>query len=256
MQRKSVWGQLWRILEPLAVKTVVEIAVAVMIGSVAGQRTEFQKYATEISAVSALAVIPVLVWMFRKDRRQEKAANDKKIPLWKYSMVLGISLPFALGLNNLLAITKLTEISAGYQEASEILYTPSFPVQIICLGVIVPIMEELIFRGLIFRRMREEMSMVRAVLYSSLLFGLYHENVVQAVYGTLCGALFAYLYEKYHSFKAPLLAHMAMNIFICTITEMNGFSMMAEQPIRMGLMTVGCVAAAVGMSVLICKKVN
>lgn len=256
MQQKSFWRQFWRILEPLAVKTAIEIAVAIIIGSVAGQRTELQKYATEISAVSALAVIPVLVWMFRKDRRQEKDANDKKIPLWKYVMVLGISLPFALGLNNLLAITKLTEISVGYQEVSEILYEPSFSMQIICLGIIIPIMEELIFRGLIFGRMREEMPMGRAVLYSSLLFGLYHGNVVQAVYGTLCGALFAYLYEKYNSFKAPLLAHMAMNIFICTITEMNGFSVMAEQPVRMGLITIGCVAAAVVMSVLICKKVK
>ena len=70
--------------------------------------------------------------------------------------------------NNLLLLSNLSEVSEGYKQASEMLYTPSLPVQIICLGIVIPIMEELIFRGLLFKCLREVMPMVPAVIYSAL----------------------------------------------------------------------------------------
>ena len=79
----------------------------------------------------------------------------KKAAFGKYILIVGISIPVALGVNNLLLLSNLSEVSEGYKQASEMLYTPSLPVQIICLGIVIPIMEELIFRGLLFKRLRE-----------------------------------------------------------------------------------------------------
>lgn len=289
MQRRSLGKQLWRMIGPLIIKGCITFVVQFIIMTIyltpkmpeimesmqniktwdeyMQKSTElsmefFLRYGTEIAAIAALATIPVLMWMFFRDRKLEKLRTEaqgqtvqrEKAPLWKYVMVVGISIPFALGFNNIILLSNLAEISEAYQEASQSLYTPSFPVQIVALGIIIPIMEELIFRGLIFKRIREDMSFVRAMVYSALFFGLYHGNAVQIIYGTVCGMLLAYLYEKYNSIKAPMLAHITMNIFVCIVTELNGFNWMFAQPMRMGVITVACAAAASSMFVLIREK--
>lgn len=278
---------MWRIFGPLVIKGCVAFGVELVVMSLyltpyvpelmekmtswdeyVQRSTElsiefFSKYATQVSALAALFTIPILMWMFKRDRKQERLQAqeqespvlERKVPLWKYIMVIGVSLPFALGLNNLLMLSNLAELSEAYQEASKTLYTPAFPVQILCLGIIIPIMEELIFRGLIFKRVRMEAPFVRSMIYSALFFGLYHGNTVQIIYGILSGMLFAYLYEKYNSFKAPALAHMAMNIMVCTVTEFDGFIWMFEQPMRLGIITVACAAIASSVFVLIREKV-
>lgn len=283
MQRRSFGKQMWRLFGPLIIKGCIGFGVEFValtlymlphmpellplaqdkeayFVKVTEIAYELAQHGTELAALTAIVAIPVLAWMFRRDRKREKEQGKEmvtnKVSLWKYLFVIGISIPFALGVNNILMLANLTEISEAYKEASKVLYTPSFPVQILCLGIIIPLMEELIFRGLLFKRIREDAPFLRAMIYSSLFFGLYHGNTVQVVYGIVCGALFAYLYEAYHSFKAPVLAHMVMNILVCTVTEADGFRWMFAQPMRMGVITVVCAAVASSMFVLIREKIS
>lgn len=277
MQQRSLGQRIWRLFSPMAVKMCVAFIVEVMVltlymlphmsemtATLQNQEEYFQnvlnlemelisKYGTQITAVAALATIPILTGMFLRDRRGEECRQ--KAPLWKYIMIIGISIPFALGANNILLLSNLAEVSEAFQEAAEVLYNPSLEVQIICLGVIIPIMEELIFRGLIYKRLCEESSAKRAMFYSALFFGLYHGNMIQMLYGFLSGLLFVYLYDKFNSIKAPMAAHMVMNIFVCIVTEMRGFNWIFEQPLRMGIITVACAAVASSMFVLIREKV-
>ena len=51
-------------------------------------------------------------------------------------------------------------------------------------------------------------------MFSAALFGVYHGNSVQALYGFLMGCLFAYGYEYFGSFKVPLGLHIGVNL--CT----------------------------------------
>ena len=78
--------------------------------------------------------------------KENGVTPQKKAAFEKYILIVGISIPVALGVNNLLLLSNLSEVSEGYKQASEMLYTPSLPVQIICLGIVIPIMEELIFK--------------------------------------------------------------------------------------------------------------
>ena len=205
------------------------------------------QYAVEMTAIAALATIPFLVWMTRKDLKKEKAAGilpNKKAPLSKYILVAGISIPVSIGLNNIVTLSNLAAYSEAYQEAAEALYAPSLPVQLVCLGLIIPIMEEYIFRGVIYKRMRRYATAKRAIISSAIFFGIYHGNSVQMIYGALCGLLLAYLYEKFGSLKAPIFAHMLMNIVACLLTDADGFTWMFSKPIRMALITIGCAALA------------
>lgn len=277
MQQKSLGWQLWELFGPLLIKTGITFLVEMLIvtvyclqrmpeilRTVATQEELYEKtmelsmdvlqYSVEITAIAAAVTIPVFVFMMKRDRIKEREMGlvpNKKAPILSYFLVGGISVAFALGMNNILLLSNLAEYSKAYQEASEALYAPSFPVQILCVGIVIPIMEELVFRGLIYRRMRRLVSPARAMLSSALFFGLYHGNLVQAIYGITSGLLLAYLYEKYGSMKAPILAHMLMNIVSCVLSAANVFWWMFEKASRVGVITVACAAIASTMFVLI-----
>jgi hypothetical protein len=90
--------------------------------------------------------------------------------------------------------------------------------QYLVAAVIIPCMEELIFRGLIFRRMRTYAIFSLAALISAVLFGIYHMNLLQFIYATCLGLLLAYVYEQFRTIFAPILLHAAANAFSILIS--------------------------------------
>ena len=68
---------------------------------------QMNAYSTPINGVRALIVIPVMAFLFHKDRTKEKARGfhpNKKAPIWKYFAVIVIAAAMCLGLNNLITI--------------------------------------------------------------------------------------------------------------------------------------------------------
>ena len=270
MQRKSFGKVIWGIVNPILVhlgatllvetvfvmvyymKHLPELVVAMeseeaLMEFVIQVSNTMYNYLVELTAITSLVSLPFLIWMKKRDAKKEVAMGilqNKRAPLSKYFLIAGISIPFAVGFNNILTLSNLAEYSIAYQETAEALYTPSLLVQLLCLGVIVPITEEFIFRGLIYKRMRMNSSPMRAIVSSAIFFGVYHGNFVQMIYGTVCGLLLAYLYEKYGSIKAPILGHMLMNIVACVLTDVDAFTWMFVKPARMAIITIVCAALA------------
>lgn len=266
MQQTDIRNRTWELFGPIILKVVVSLLVEAIVVAVftmkylpdasvsmsmeqlmAYVEADVYKYIVEITAISALATIPFLILMRSNDRKKEKAMGlvpNNRAPLSKYVYVAVISIVFSLALNNIVLLSDLAEYSIAYQEAAEALYSPSLIVQILCLGIVTPIMEEYIFRGLIFKRLRNRLPVARAIISSALFFGIYHGNLVQMIYGTLSGILLAYLYEKYGSLKAPILAHMLMNTVACILTEADVFTWIFSEKIRIAVITIGCATIA------------
>lgn len=257
MQRKSMLRYFFDILSPLVLRLIIALIVElVLIGLLKKDVSDLYPYINQITALSSLLTIPFLLLMMRYDRKKEMAAGkqrSKKVSLMKYVYVVGISIAFAIAFNNVLMLSNLAEYSTAYQEAAESMYSVSLPVQIVCLGIIIPIMEELIFRGVIFQRMKMSGSVAHAIVSSSVLFGFYHGNSVQFIYATASGVLLAYLCEKYGSIKAPILAHVLMNIVSCILTEVDMFTWMFSEKIRLAVITMACAFMASVMFLFIRK---
>ncbi len=279
MQQKSLGQRIWEVLSPYLVyyaASVVTTFVATIIyygthsrelfGAITSEEAlgnyimeaanYLMRYAVEISAIAALLALPFLIAMKRKDIQKERLAGipeSRKAPFNKYGLIVGISVPMAIALNNLLILSNLAQYSEAYQEASANMYEPALLVQIVCLAIVVPITEEYIFRALIYGRMRRNMSKKKALVFSALLFGAYHGNLVQMIYGTACGLLLAYLYEKYGSIKASIFAHMLMNLVAIFMSSVNGFTWMFTKPMRMAVITVVCATLASSIFLLIQK---
>lgn len=81
----------------------------------------------------------------------------------------GIMACLGISLNNLISMTKLTEISMGYQQANTDFYGSTMGMEILCLAVFTPMLEELVFRGIIFGRLKDMLSKPFAVGISALI---------------------------------------------------------------------------------------
>ena len=83
-----------------------------------------------------------------------------------------------------------------------------------------PVVEEILFRGIVLRSMRKFAPAWASILISSVLFGVYHLNIVQAAYATFMGIAAGILYEKKRNLLFPILVHFANNL----ITMLQGFA--------------------------------
>ena len=215
---------------------------------------KMMQYVTQLEGVIALVTIPVMAIWFWYDRRKEKRMGvsvNKKASLWKYAGIILMTAGLCIGLNNLMLLSNLSALSSSYDGTMEALYSSNFIIQLICLGILTPISEELVFRGMVFKRLREQGGFLQAALYSSAVFGFLHMNLVQMLYGFIFGMMLSYVYEKYGSVKAPILAHIVANLISVVFTEYEVFSFITEDIMRIGIVTAGCAALASTMFVLI-----
>ena len=179
-----------------------------------------------------------------KRRKQMQTGTPKKMRWTKFLLIIPFAAATGLVLNNISLLANLAVASEAYAETSVEQYAIPLVLQFIGYGLITPLSEELIFRGLIYKRLREDFSFPRAMLLSAILFGFFHGNMIQTLYAFGMGLVLAYLYEKYHSLAAPVIAHGTVNIVAVLLTELGGFTWMFENPLRVGLISVVCAAAS------------
>ena len=83
---------------------------------------------------------------------------------------------------------------------------------VIALVIAAPILEELIFRGIMLDGLLRIYSPTKAVIVSSLLFGLIHLNPAQFVGGALVGGFMGWVYVHTRSVLATILIHASFNL--------------------------------------------
>ncbi len=92
----------------------------------------------------------------------------------------------------------------------------TFAVYFLLVGILAPVVEELIFRGFVYPGLRRMMTVPAAALASALVFAAVHVAVpvgsLLAI--TLIGVVLAYLYERSGSLIAPMITHAMYNSFV------------------------------------------
>ncbi|MFI3176828.1 MAG: CPBP family intramembrane glutamic endopeptidase [Eubacteriales bacterium] len=245
-----LWVKLYRSISPFLYYHVITLVVQVPIAvyymykalEYAGSNEElYMGYYTQsitdntmlILAVAALTNLPVMILLMKYDR--------KKIQVWeewphivnqspgKVIRLLLFAIAYCISLNNIITISGLATLFPEFEEIAENIYSSTIFVQILVVGILVPIVEELLFRGLLYRRMRYYSNVTVAIVISSAIFGVYHGNVVQAIYAGIMGAAMAYIYEKYRSILWPILFHMIANCTsVCLSSTDIGLTLMGN----------------------------
>ncbi|MCM1388560.1 MAG: CPBP family intramembrane metalloprotease [Bacillus sp. (in: Bacteria)] len=196
-----------------------------------------------------LGIVP-LVPMFRREishERDDKVGAGAGIRTGGAKIFLAIALAVtsSVAINIFFILLHLTETSEAYAQTAEHQYGVLFPFGLFLYGVVSPLAEEVVFRGIIYNRMKKYFPAAVSMVLSALFFGLYHGNAVQAFYGFCMGMLIAYTYEKFGGFFYAFLFHAAANAAVYTIT---GNSRLYEMLIRP---YVGIVFAGIAVGVVV-----
>lgn len=100
---------------------------------------------------------------------------------------------------------------SGYEAVERELLDGNIWQQVLQLCVVAPVLEELIFRKLIYTWLKRKSSVRSAMVLSAILFGLYHGNLTQGIYGFAMGLFLAWTMERFETVKAPVAVHMGAN---------------------------------------------
>lgn len=223
--------KVWRIVYPMLLHfAVVNItAVLVLVGYLviriltgAAPYDAFETIQSEMLILTGLgdAILIPIAWMFYREDEKKRLSKGFRERILVHNtfeiseivsvaiMVIGISCL----MNLLIALIPIDDVE--YQEIAEEMFNNNgIVIQLVVIGIFAPVSEELIFRGLIFRRSRDYVGFMWAAVCSGLFFGIYHGNLTQGIFAFFMGMLFAAIYEHFGTLWAPIVAHMANNIF-------------------------------------------
>lgn len=144
----------------------------------------------------------------------------------RFVPVLLLAITSSIFFNQLFAMLKINESSETYTEVAASQYSVPIWLGLILYGIISPIAEEAVFRGILYHRLKRYFALVPAVIVQALLFGAYHGNLVQGIYGTVMALLIVLCYECYKSFLFPVAFHAAANITVFLLSKNQLFSSM------------------------------
>ena len=108
------------------------------------------------------------------------------------------------------AISMLFVDNAVESISGDVLQMP-FLVMLFMIAIFGPFSEEFVFRGIVFRGYKNSGSVLQAVIWSAVLFGIMHLNFNQAAYAIAMGFMCALVVEASGSLWASVVAHMVFN---------------------------------------------
>ena len=159
-----------------------------------------------VTTLSGTIVLGPVWFLYKRETRVEKKGSV--YTLW---------LPFLLGImGNFVcsAIMNGLGITTYFSNSAQDALYESIPwIQVLGLGVLVPFTEEVIFRGLVFGNLKKYYGTGAAVVFSTLIFALYHGNMIQILYALPMGLLLALVYNRWGMLWAPVLLHIGANLF-------------------------------------------
>lgn len=92
---------------------------------------------------------------------------------------------------------------------------------IIITVIIAPIIEEILFRGILFKKLLEKHSLAFSAGVGGLIFAIMHINPIQAIAVLPMGVYLCIMYKRLDSIIPGILVHASWNLFVVFITATN-----------------------------------
>ncbi|ALC92544.1 hypothetical protein AM500_24355 [Bacillus sp. FJAT-18017] len=183
--------------------------------SLQSARINAMNYWILISFISALLII---LFILRKEMRESlntmQGEDVREILKWGIG---GIFLAYfaqyvAIIIEQMLGIKPGSENTQGIMEMIF-----GFPAVILVTSIVGPILEELVFRKIIFGSLHRRFNFFISALLSSIIFAAAHMEFEHILLYSAMGFTFAYLYVKTKRIIVPIFAHVAMNTLVVII---------------------------------------
>lgn len=100
---------------------------------------------------------------------------------------------------------------------------PTINIYIALFGSVIigPILEELVFRYLIYNNLNKFNNKNTSIILSSIIFALVHNGFINIVYAFIIGTILTIIYSKNKNIKEVIILHMVANLMSLLIKEYN-----------------------------------
>ena len=116
------------------------------------------------------------------------------------------------------SIEQFLGIPTGSENTQNILgLIEAVPAVMLASSVFGPILEEIVFRKIVFGTLHKRLNFFLSALISSLIFAVAHMEFIHILLYTAMGFTFAYLYVKTKRILVPIFAHVTMNTLVVLI---------------------------------------
>lgn len=161
-----------------------------------------------------LVGVPMFVAVARKVPRVETERKKMSVGAWFTALLMCFGILYVGNYLGQMLMATINSVTGNDATSSigELLTTGNPIIVAIVTVIVAPVVEELIFRRMLIDRTRHYGEWC-AIVFSALMFGLFHGNLYQFFYAFGVGLLFAFIYVRTGRAWYTVLLHMAVNFF-------------------------------------------
>jgi uncharacterized protein len=167
---------------------------------------------------AAVITLPFMILIYKKVPIVRSEQNFCKKDILRDLFFITITVLIGILLNFIITNLPITANSVNYNSAKDTLQDGSLLIKILVTVVIVPILEETLYRGIIAGQLNIMYGEFVAIIISALLFGIMHANIVQFIYAFLVGLPMGYTYVKTKKLWTTILSHSLLNLIVLIVS--------------------------------------
>ena len=179
----------------------------------------FQSMEPGYKGVSMLigAILTLLIYFIIEKIKKTSLAKETDMKMVSGKQ-MGLTVLGALGgmffLNFMLTILPIpADLIGDLTSGMSSLTSYPFWLALLVNAILIPILEEVVFRGYLFNRLGKAMPAVVAAVISSVVFGLCHGGLVWAIWAGVTGLIICVVRVKSGSIIPGMIFHIIMNTF-------------------------------------------
>jgi len=154
-----------------------------------------------ILLIQSMIFIPIFYLVYKKYR-----VDKEKVSMYTIIKIIIVAILLSIGLNFLIIGLK------SFMDIQIIDSSITFTV-IFGTGILGPIIEELLFRGIVYTKFKDIFEDRVAFFLSVFIFAISHTGgIFQILFAFIIGYYLTYIYRKYHDIRLSMLAHIAVNM--------------------------------------------
>lgn len=168
-----------------------------------------------ISFTSGLLITLFILRKEMRANRTERAGSSlSNSIIWAFFGVFLALFAQALAAN----IERLIGVPTGSENTQQILkMIHTFPLAMLVSSILGPILEEIVFRKILFGTLYKRFNFFISAVTSSVIFALAHMEPQHILLYASMGFTFAFLYVRTKHILVPIFAHVAMNTLVVII---------------------------------------
>ncbi|EOU1218525.1 CPBP family intramembrane metalloprotease [Clostridium perfringens] len=162
-------------------------------------------------------LVYLLIYKLKKYNKNKIINKLPRKDIPKYALISigmgGLSALWLIFADKILSsITLVKNSLQNFSQISESLNNEAYIFIFLSVILFGPVVEELLFRGLIFNEIDKIKGGATPIILSGLLFGLFHREPVQVVYSSILGIILGFVYSKTRSLPLVIFMHMLNNL--------------------------------------------